>query len=241
MKMRPVERGAPPEDETGLPKQFNDYKFARRDLIDRIGEYCSYCEMHLDASLAVEHVKPKVHHPSLGLRWDNFLLACTNCNSIKGSRNINPADYYWPDKDNTTLVIEYLEDGVVRAERTLPPGRREKADNTIKLTGLDRTPVENPAASDRRWMNRLEAWDIAMDSLNDLRDADNPPMRRQIVRSAQAKGFWSVWMTIFRDDVDMRKRLIKAFPGTSRECFDDDCKAVPRYGSQIENIRPGNR
>ncbi len=217
--MRPVERGAPPKNETGLPKEFKDYKFARPDLINRIGEYCSYCEMHLDASLAIEHVKPKVHHPSHALRWDNFLLACTNCNSIKGSSDIDPEDYYWPDKDNTALILEYQEDGIVRAKRTLPPGPRKKAENTIELTGLDRTPVGNPTASDRRWLNRMEAWDIAMDSLNDLREADNPPMRRQIVRCAQAKGFWSVWMTVFRDDVDMRKRLIEAFPGAFPRVF----------------------
>ena len=48
--MRPIERGEIPTDAQGQPKVFRQYKHARRDLIDRLGEYCSYCEMHLGLS-----------------------------------------------------------------------------------------------------------------------------------------------------------------------------------------------
>jgi hypothetical protein len=46
--------------------------------------------MRLEASLAVEHVLPKKPEgvteiiKSRELDWENFLLACTNCNSTKG-------------------------------------------------------------------------------------------------------------------------------------------------------------
>lgn len=39
-------------------------------------------------------------------------------------------------------------------------------------------------------------------------------MREQIVETVKAKGFWSVWMSVFRDDPDMTARLIAAYPGT---------------------------
>ncbi len=53
-------------------------------------------------------------------------------------------------------------------------------------------------------------------------------MRNKIIQLAKATGFWSVWMTVFSEDVDMRRRLIAAFPGTSRACFDEQARPVPR-------------
>ncbi|MFL5664975.1 MAG: HNH endonuclease [Ktedonobacteraceae bacterium] len=62
------------------------YKSARYDLITNIGQYCSYCEMPLAASLAVEHKLPKQWFPFQALNWENFLLACPICNSNKNSK-----------------------------------------------------------------------------------------------------------------------------------------------------------
>jgi hypothetical protein len=39
-------------------------------------------------------------------------------------------------------------------------------------------------------------------------------MKDQIIDTVKAKGFWSVWMTVFSDDADMLDRLMVAFPGT---------------------------
>jgi hypothetical protein len=63
----------------------NVYPNARRAMIDRIGQYCSYCELPIVANLAIEHVVPKTSFPLLATRWSNFLLACAACNSKKGS------------------------------------------------------------------------------------------------------------------------------------------------------------
>jgi len=94
--MRSVEKGTVPTDANGQPKQYSEYQQARPDLISRLGEYCSFCEGHIAANLAVEHILPKNWHPQLELSWDNFLIACTNCNSTKGNKDIDLADYYWP-------------------------------------------------------------------------------------------------------------------------------------------------
>lgn len=233
--MRPIDRGQVPLDAEGNPKVFKKYADARGDLIDRIGEYCSYCEMHQDASLAVEHVKPKKHNPHLELEWDNFLLSCVNCNSIKGSDDIDLDDYYWPDRDNTARAFEYQEGGIVRANPALNMEQQEKTKRTIKLTGLDRRPSNDsdPATTDRRWRNRREEWDKAVDSWEDLRQEDSPTVRRLIVRGAVK--YWSVWMTVFRNDADMLRRLIEALPGTCRACFDENnhFEKVHRPGGAI--------
>ena len=65
--MRPVNRGPVPTHHNGEPKRYTEYGLARRDLIQRLGEFCSYCEMELDTSLAVEHIQPKEHRPHLEL------------------------------------------------------------------------------------------------------------------------------------------------------------------------------
>ncbi|MCW1941660.1 HNH endonuclease [Bacillus anthracis] len=75
--------------------------------MDRIGSYCSYCERSLGGNVAVEHIQPKSLHKELALTWDNFLLACVNCNSIKSNQSINLEEYLWPDKDNTLLAFHY--------------------------------------------------------------------------------------------------------------------------------------
>ncbi|BBO87500.1 HNH endonuclease [Desulfosarcina ovata] len=234
--MRPVIRGNHPTDGQGNDIVFNHYSKSRGPLIGRIGEYCSYCEMHLDSSLAVEHVKPKKHNPEEELHWDNFLLSCTNCNSTKGQEDVDLNEYLWPDTDNTFYALQYEEGGLVSPSDRLNgnPALKQKAQDTITLTGLDKQPVNAPAASDRRWINRREAWDIAVESKSDLVNNDTPEMRRQIIRSATARGYWSIWMTVFEDDADMRRRLIEGFPGTCNACFDANNGYAPvsREGGQ---------
>ncbi|MDC0708743.1 HNH endonuclease signature motif containing protein [Stigmatella sp. ncwal1] len=63
--------------------QVEGYGYWRPSLVQRLGEYCSYCEVPLGVNLAVEHKNPK-SNPSVDPDdWGNLLLACTNCNSHK--------------------------------------------------------------------------------------------------------------------------------------------------------------
>lgn len=231
--MRPIDRGSCPTEAAGIPKLFHKYQDARGDLITRIGEYCSFCETPLGVSLAVEHILPKSLYPHLERDWDNFLLACTNCNSTKGNKNIVLADYYLPDRDNTFRAFIYLPGGIVRVDPNLEESEQEQALNTLKLTGLDRTPANDPAMKDRRWLNRQKAWDLAERSLKNLKKNDTPFMREQIVETAKTRGFWSVWMTVFSEDTDMLKRFIHAFEGTCQSCFNDQFQPIPRPGGAL--------
>jgi len=231
--MRPVERGPVPETDAGAPKTFSSYTQARGDLIDRLGEYCSYCEMHLDTSLAVEHIQPKSLYPDLEKSWDNFLLACTNCNSIKGNQNVSLNDCFWPQRDNTFLALEYSSGGVVNPNPSLHGQDRGKAEKIIRLVGLDKRPGRSPRRSDRRWLNRREAWDKAEETL--LKWTNNPitELAETIVLLVKARGYWSVWMTVFKDDPEMLRRFIEALPGTAEDCFDENGKPLPRNSGSI--------
>ena len=91
--MRPIERGA-------APCAYGDYKEAKQDLVNRLGTYCSYCERRIATILAVEHIQAKSlpHYAHLANDWNNFLLACVNCNSSKSAAEVDPARYLLPDR-----------------------------------------------------------------------------------------------------------------------------------------------
>lgn len=220
--MRPIDKGA-------APRTYTNYQDAQQDLIDRIGDYCSYCERQIETNLSVEHVQPKSKVPVLRNEWSNFLLGCVNCNSSKGDTDIVESDYFWPDKVNTLLVFEYIVGGRIVPHSALTAIESTKALATIVLFGLDREPG-HPKLSpkDRRWRKRQEAWDLAQKDLIRLQRGDTVHVRELIVENALGRGMFSIWMKVFEHDVDMRRRLINGFRGTAANCFDASCVAIER-------------
>ena len=81
--MRPIIKGDWPTDAAGAKIQFNGWGEAKPYLIDNTGLFCHFCEMKLDNTPAVEHVKPKAlkHSPNLQNHWANLMLICDYCNS----------------------------------------------------------------------------------------------------------------------------------------------------------------
>lgn len=222
--MRPVQRGNSPQ-----ATDFADYADAKRFLVTRLGRYCSYCERRVATNLAVEHIQPKglpAYAPLEG-RWENFLLGCVNCNSTKKDKDLVLVDTFLPDRDNTFAAFDYFADGRIEPSALLSVVNRVMAERLLSLVGLDK-PIsvcldENgkQVALDRV-AQRMEVWGIALEVKNDV-DANpgNDAVRRGAVRTAQAEGFFSIWMTVFANDTDMRKRLVEAFPGTlGSGCFD---------------------
>lgn len=141
-----------------------EYGTARADLTAMIGDYCSFCEMPIAAHLlGVEHRAPKAPYPTYTVWWDNFLLACRDCNSIKASRparatvfgwlgggpateaqlvNEIEARYYWADLDvGTYRVIQrtYWRDtqAAVAAQVQLAGVEYADRNNWLRLAGLD--------------------------------------------------------------------------------------------------------
>src|SRR6185436_17877421 len=204
--MRPIVRGSTPTVH-GRAVRFARYQDARPALLDRVGSYCSYCEI-AHPSLAIEHVQPKSKRPRLLTRWSNFLLSCPYCNSTKGRKKIIVHKYLWPDRDNTFRAFAYSSHGKVGVATTLNSRERVLAQNTMLLFGLNRDPSTTPPASlnDRRWKIRYESGQIASRSLHLLTSLNVPQMREQIVMTAVAQGCWSVWLTVFATDSDMVRR-----------------------------------
>lgn len=111
--------------------------------------------------------------------------------------------------------------------RCLPTKLGRDQHTLIELTGLDRQPANDVSAKDRRWINRRETWYVAIDSKTNLGLCDTDQMRKQIVKTCIAAGYWSVWMTVFRDDADMLRRFIDEFTGTCVACFDANNQYQP--------------
>jgi uncharacterized protein (TIGR02646 family) len=226
--MRPVLRGNSPR-----AADYDNYRGAFGELAGRIGMFCSYCERRIPTNLAVEHIQPKnlAAYRHLQGRWDNFLLSCVNCNSTKGDKDVVLADFLLPDRDNTAAAYEYTMDGEITIPGRLTDPEQTMAKRTLTLTGLDKrasTVVDSNGqliAIDRV-AQRMEIWLIAQESKHDLHLNPSDGFRRQIARTATGHGFFSIWMTVFSDDVAVRKLLIQEFLGTATDCFDPNSTAV---------------
>jgi uncharacterized protein (TIGR02646 family) len=219
--MRPVLRGAAPQD-----NDFDPFDKAKPYLVSRLGLYCSYCERRIATMLAVEHIQPKdgQHgHPHLIGRWNNFLLACVNCNSTKLAKKIVLANVLLPDRDNTFAAFTYLPDGTIQPTSGLTSVQLAQARHTLSLTGLDKEISEGFDENGKlvaidRVGQRMEAWLVAETAKADVEaNPDNDAVRRGAVQTAKGYGFFSIWMTVFSSDSDMRNR----FEGTRGSgCFD---------------------
>lgn len=223
--MRPIRKGGSP-----VAGDYRNYEDAKPDLVSCLGLYCSYCERPITSLLAVEHVQPKglAAYRHLEGNWNNFLLACVNCNSTKGDKDVQPASYLLPDRDNTFVAFSYLPDGTIEpSANAVVKGLQAIAQDTLQLTGLDKAAINTPDINGKqvaldRGSQRMNVWLEASEAKKELdTQLDNQVLRRVIIRQALAKGFFSIWMTVFSDDSDMCSRFIDAFPGTRESgCFD---------------------
>jgi len=241
--MRPIERGNIPQA-TGVDKTVTDYKDWRQDLLERIGNYCSYCNMVLNDSPQVEHVIPK--NPQEGqptgalLAWDNMLLACGACNRAKDNKPHTSTTHYIPDTNNTHLIFDYVVRFIHHSKKgtqvvcipipknTLNADQQTKAQNTIDLCQLNALTV-NPRATDLRWKYRFEAWQSAnliwrksWDSWGNVKPNDFIPL---LIDAATSKGFFSIWFEAFNDIPEAKIALINGFLGTASASFQN----IPPY------------
>ncbi len=244
--MRPTRRGASPRI-----RDFTNYRDALPDLVSRLGRYCSYCERPMLTQLAVEHIQPKGRpaYQNLIGRWDNFLLACVNCNSSKQDKDVVLSDVLLPDRDNTFSAYLYDASGGVQVSPRLSRSDQTLARSTLTLVGLQRPAAADADANGRlialdRIKQRHEAWRLAehaRDNLLAMRPGDAVVIDA-VVRLAQSTGFFSVWMEVFRDDPSIRNRLIDAFPGTRDSgCFDSQTTAPVQPAPNPDQLPNGGK
>lgn len=192
---------------------FAVYQDAVVHLKERLGRYCSYCERPIKVGLAVEHKLPKEHNPLLELEWQNFLLSCTNCNSSKGQFNPPANSIVWPDEHDTFALIAYLPSGAVRPRSGADFLVENRVRATLSMLGLSKHPAEMSSA-DHRFYDRLEVWQLAIQSRDDLVRRDSCELRRAIVETAKATGGYSIWQEVFAADAAMRDAIFLTFVGT---------------------------
>lgn len=223
--MRPVRKGSSPTQ-----GDFNKYEDAKADLISRLGGYCSYCERRIPTNLAVEHLEPKDGEhgkPALKNKWSNFLLACVNCNSTKSDKQVEFDKLFFPDRDNTFYSFHYSPDGAIEPADYLSDDDKLIAQSTLKLIGLDKSQQVSTDSNKKqvaldRVSQRMQVW-IKATQAKQFIDAQpqNLPLKEMAIGWAKAEGYFSVWMTVFENDSDMKLRLIQAFKGTiDSGCFD---------------------
>jgi uncharacterized protein (TIGR02646 family) len=209
--MRPIDKN----NLNGI--EYSPYGTAKDDLIATIGSFCSYCERRgYESALDVEHVIDKASNPKLEEKWDNFLLACKNCNSIKGRKKVDLSKVLLPHLNDTFSPFEYGVGGSIRIKDSIPQELKSKTQKLIDLVGLLRRPgAPSYSNKDKRWKDRLEVDSLAR-RYHDKYIEGNIEIE-DILNLAEAKGFWSVWMTVFKDVPKVKQALIDGFPGTNKD------------------------
>ena len=186
---------------------------------------------------------PKSLEPELERSWENLLLGCSTCNRVKSKKRVILDRVAMPDRDNTFRGLLFHEGGRIEVSTDLADPQAELMKEVVRLVGLDRHPDgvkrdDRPTRRDERVKWRRDVWDLASDALNDFEEsgldpADRDQIAKWIVHSAFGRGFFSVWMTVFREHPDMLNRFIQAFPGTDAGSFNDDGHAVSRVGGRF--------
>lgn len=216
--MRPVNKGGAPF----IAFKYSEYQ---SDLFNKIGGYCSYCEMPLPHDVEIEHKLPKRQYPVYKHKWKNLLLSCKNCNTHKGESS-NYKNCYWSDINNPFYYLDF-SDGIVKIKNGLNGRQQAKIQNTISLVGLDLKPQNN--IKDQRWRRRKEAFETANLALKLLNTyADSKVVVDNIIHNAKHTGFWSIWMTVFTNHINIKQRLINEFAGTCQTCFDSNLQPRER-------------
>lgn len=222
--MRPVDKGH-------KDKEYKPYTTAKRELFEAIGPYCSYCEREIEHMGAVEHKQPKSKVPELEYSWDNFLLGCVNCNSIKNASEINDSninDFVWPDIDDTYHMIQYDPVTLMPSPADhLNEHDKARVSRLIKLVGLNRAiPKESTKnylkASDTRVEDRIK---VAADAKSykqaylNLQDDAKPAFVEQLKILVKYSGYWSIWMHELEEIPEIKDALLSCLPGTRTDCF----------------------
>ena len=250
--MRPIERGAVPTNADGTSKTVSNYRNWRKDLITRVGNYCSFCEMTLNDSPQVEHVIAQYINSGLNI-WNGqtcywlVVLAIVQ----KSHKACSPQTHYLPTVHNTFLPFQFSKTTNTRQHNEpasfviinhgLTANQQVKAQNTLDLCQLhtDYTAFgSEQKVTDLRWKYRMEAihnaelWRQEWDNWG--HQSNVAQFVGLLITAAKAKGFWSVWFTIFQDVQDIRQALITEFAGTAINCF-DKATYLPIHRNQMDS------
>jgi 5-methylcytosine-specific restriction endonuclease McrA len=119
------------------PQGYEDATTYRPWLRDEFAFRCVYCLLReqwgrVTGEYDVEHFRPQVNSPELGVTYDNLLYACHTCNLLKGVKELPD-----PTQVLTAETVRVNPDGSIEA-------RSSEARRLIAIRGLD-------SDSYRRW------------------------------------------------------------------------------------------
>lgn len=107
-----------------------------------------YCED--SEATDIEHFYPKAIYPARSFKWDNYLLACSNCNS-----NYKRSQFPLDSTGLPLLIDPASEDPMNHLDLSLTTGKfipaTDKGEESIRVFGLDRQVLE---------VGRRDAWSI---------------------------------------------------------------------------------
>jgi len=233
--MRPLDKSL----KTGKDRIFKPWNKAKILLVKELGSFCSYCEKPVNrSSLHIDHIfakgirldSGKFKYDDLRYDWNNFLLICSNCNSIKSNKDVEVIEPFLPHKNNLVHFIFVGEGGLINIKENLSIINKEKTQKFIDLVGLDREP-SHPEYSefDDRWENRLEAVDKAQRYYKKYTSIPSETDIETIVQLAKSSGYFSVWYYQFINHkevleslihgLNVNHQLIIPFLGTHKDSF----------------------
>jgi hypothetical protein len=232
--MRPIDKGPCPQ-ENGVDKMVSTYQAWRKDLIERIGYYCAYCNMPLSHNLNVEHVVPKNPQPDMPqgsvLDWQNMLIACGPCNLAKSNKPCDPILYYLPENHNGLLPFVHVSPVTLNNSLLIAPKQvssnfgqhaHDKALRTILLFGWNNAVN---GGRDLRSVKRKDAHNTAISTFELYQDSkkfDEQKASLHVATIAKSTGFFAVWFEVFGNEPSVLKCLADPliFPGIVPHCFD---------------------
>jgi uncharacterized protein (TIGR02646 family) len=118
------------------------------------GVRCAYCEDAIHHAGHIEHFrrKNKNHFPELTFEWSNLFLACgssDHCGHYKDrprAEAYNPDDLIKPDMEDPEEYLYFHSSGEIRSRANIGENEARKANETIRVFGLDnRTLTGNRA------------------------------------------------------------------------------------------------
>lgn len=227
-----------------IPLEYTDWKNAKQELVNEIGTFCSYCEKYNSSSaLHVEHIHGRkckdanghLIYDHLKGRWDNFLLACVNCNAVKKNKDIAVLAPYLPHSNNLLHYIEILNGGFIRIKPSVAGIERTRTKAFIDLIGLDRIPGHSEYSNrDDRWDCRLKVFHIAERQLAKYIKPVSETDIETIIDLARTNGYFSIWFTVSNEYKEVKEALVKGinllipFPGTDQHSFDNHYSTLAR-------------
>jgi len=139
------------------------------------GLRCAYCESAIYDEGHIEHFRRKnpQHFPELTFEWGNLFLACganTHCVHYKdrpSAAAYNPNHLLKPDEHDPSSFLYFHSSGEVRANCTLNDNDKGRAQETIRVFGLNDATLRGARAKAVRSYSKMKEEDFEILALLD--------------------------------------------------------------------------